>query len=345
MVLLKNKTDILPLSPKIKTLAVIGPLAKDKEDLLGSWSAHGRPNDVESVFDGLTNEFGGRIALQYSQGCNVDGDDESGFAEAVAVARQADAVLVCLGEKKGWSGENASRSTIALPAIQEKLVARLKQAGKPIILILSNGRPLELARLEPLADAIVEMWQPGVAGGTPLAGILSGRINPSGRLAITFPLTSGQIPTYYNMRNSARTMGKYQDISTEPLYWFGHGLSYTSFKYGTATLSADKISRDQKLTVAVPVTNTGTVKGKETVFWYVSQPVSSISRPVKELKYFEKKEINPGETVVFKFEIEPTRDLSYPDAAGRRLLEPGDFHISVNNQKLTFELVENETQR
>ncbi len=155
------------------------------------------------------------------------------FQEAMAAAKQSDIVLVCLGEKKGWSGENASRSTISLPAIQEKLVQELKKTGKPIVLILSNGRPLGLAALEPLADAIVEIWQPGVAGGSAIAGILSGRINPSGKLSITFPLTTGQIPIYYDMRQSARpNSGKYQDIPTEPLYWLGHGLSYTTFDYG-----------------------------------------------------------------------------------------------------------------
>ena len=341
MVLLKNEKNILPLSAQIKTLAVIGPMVKDRTNLLGSWSGNGKEQDVESIFAGLTSEFGARLHLPYARGCDFDGDDESGFDEAVAIASQADAVLVCLGEKKSWSGENASRSSIALPVIQEKLVARLKQTGKPIVLVLSNGRPLELQRLEPMANAIVEMWQPGIAGGTPLAGILSGRVNPSGRLAITFPLTTGQIPTYYNMRMSARPWGGgYQDIPTEPLYWFGHGLSYTTFNYGQATLSVDKITRDQKLTVQVPVTNTGTMKGMETVFWYISDPVCSISRPGKELKYFQKKEINPGDTVVFNFEIDPLRDLSYPDANGQRLLEPGDFYIQVGNQKLTFELVE-----
>ena len=341
IVLLKNENATLPLSGKVKTLAVIGPLAKDTTNLLGSWSGNGKTQDVESIFAGLNSELGTRIHLDYARGCDFDGDDESGFDEAVAVAREAEAVLVCLGEKKSWSGENASRSTIALPPIQEKLMARLKQTGKPLILVLSNGRPLELMRLEPMANAIVEMWQPGIAGGKPLAGILSGRVNPSGRLAITFPLSSGQIPTYYNMRPSARpTDGEYQDIPTEPLYWLGHGLSYTTFSYGKATLSTNKLSTGQEMAAQVPVTNTGTMQGMETVFWYISDPVSSISRPVKELKFFEKKEIKPGETVVFTFEIEPMRDLSFPDGNGKRLLEPGDFHVEVANQELTFKLVE-----
>jgi beta-glucosidase len=342
MVLLKNERGVLPLSSKVKTLALIGPLVKDQENLLGCWSGNGKPKDVETLYEGVTREFGDKVKLVYARGCDFDGTDESGFAEAIKAANQSDAVVICMGEKKAWSGENSSRSTIALPAIQEKLVAHLKQTGKPIILVLSNGRPLELQRLEPMADAIVEIWQPGVAGGTPLAGILSGRVNPSGRLAITFPLVTGQIPIYYGMRSSARPNdGNYKDISTEPLYSFGHGLSYTSFTYGQATLSKVKLGGDQKLTVQVPVTNTGSVTGQETVFWFISDPVCSVSRPMRELKHFEKKIINPGETIVFNFEIDPMRDLSHPDSTGKRLLEAGDFHVLVKDQKMTFELLEN----
>lgn len=341
MVLLKNTKKTLPFSGNIKKLAVIGPMAKDKENMLGSWSFNGKANDVESIFEGLEKEFSGKIQLNYAYGCGFEGTDEKGFEEAIAAANGSDAILVCLGELKTWSGENASRSTIALPAIQEKLVEKLKQTGKPIILVLSNGRPLELVRLEPLADAIVEIWQPGIAGGTPLAGILSGRVNPSGKLAITFPLTTGQIPMYYNMRQSARpyqAMGDYQDIPVEPMYWFGHGLSYTTFRYDEAKLSAKKITKNEKLTIEVTVTNSGAVKGKETVLWYISDPVCSISRPMKELKYFEKKEINAGDKTTFKFEIDPMRDLSYTDGTGKRFVEAGDFYIHVGNQKVKFEL-------
>ena len=202
---------------------------------------------------------------------------------------------------------------------------------------------MELVRLEPLADAIIEIWQPGIAGGSALAGILSGRINPSGKLSITFPLTTGQIPTYYNMRQSARPFGKqgdYQDISTEPLYWFGHGLSYTSFTYGTPKLSATKIKKTDKLSVEVEVSNSGNVAGTETVLWYISDPACSISRPMKELKYFDKKELATGAKTIFKFEIDPTRDLSFTDADGKRFLESGDYYVIVNNQKIKFTIVD-----
>ena len=341
MVLLKNNAKILPLSSSVQQIALIGPMASDKQNLLGAWSAHGNENDVESISEGIAKEFGSTAKINIAKGCDFDGYDESGFAEALSVARKSDVVLICLGEKRGWSGENASRSTIALPAIQEKLVIELLKAKKPIVLILSNGRPLELVRLEPLADAIVEIWQPGLSGGSALAGILSGRINPSGKLAITFPLTSGQIPIYYNMRQSARpTSGKYQDIPTVPMYWLGHGLSYTTFDYGDLKLSAVKIKKTGKLTVEVEVSNTGTVAGSETVLWYINDPACSISRPMKELKYFEKKELAAGAKTTYKFEIDPMRDLSYTNADGKRLLEAGDYFVMVNKQKVKFEVTE-----
>ena len=343
MVLLKNSDNILPISKTIKNIAIIGPMAKNKADLLGSWSAKGMVDDVESIYEGLEKEFGTTMNLNYAFGCDFEKPTESGFYEAVTIAKNSDIIFLCLGEKKAWSGENASRSSIALPNIQEKLVEELSKTGKPIVLILSSGRPLELVRMEPKVAAIVEIWQPGIAGGSPLAGILSGRINPSGKLSITFPLTTGQIPTYYNMRQNARPfdkMGNYQDISTAPLYWFGHGLSYTTFEYGTVKLSKVKIRKNEKIKAEVTITNTGKTDGKETVFWYISDPAASISRPLKELKHFEKKELKAGETTTFTFEINPMTDLSFPDETGKRILENGDFQLHINNQKVKFELVD-----
>ncbi len=341
IVLLKNSNGILPLSSEVKNIALIGPMVKDQENLIGSWSFKGKSSDVVSILDGLKGEFKNKVQLNYAKGCDFEGTDESGFEEAVLMAENSDVIIVCVGEKQSWSGENASRSTIALPAIQEKLVEALNKTGKPVVLVLSNGRPLELVRLEPLADAILEIWQPGVAGGTVVSRVLSGSVNPSGKLPITFPLTTGQIPTYYNMRQSSRpTSGKYQDIPTEPLYGFGYGLSYTRFEYGQATLSAQKINKNQKLKAEIWVKNIGSVKGKESVLWYISDPACSISRPMKELKFFSKKEIKPGEQTVFTFEIDPERDLSYTDADGNRFVEAGDFYLHVNGQKLKFELTE-----
>ena len=340
MVLLKNDNQILPLTNK-KRIAVVGPMAKNGWDLLGSWCGHGKDTDVEMLYDGLTAEFGGDAELRYAMGCKPQGNDRSGFAGALDVARWSDVVIVCLGEMLTWSGENASRSTIALPQIQEELVKELKEAGKPIILVLSNGRPLELNRMEPLCDAILEIWQPGINGARSMAGILSGRINPSGKLAMTFPYSTGQIPIYYNRRKSGRGhQGFYKDITSDPLYPFGHGLSYTEFKYGTVTPSATKVKRGDRLSVEVTVTNVGARDGAETVHWFISDPYCSITRPVKELKHFEKQLIKAGETKTFRFDIDMERDFGFVNEDGKRFLEAGEYHILVQGQTVKIELID-----
>ena len=340
MVLLKNNNQILPLTNK-KKIAVVGPMAKNGWDLLGSWCGHGKDTDVEMLYDGLTAEFGGDAELRYAMGCKPQGNDRSGFAGALDVARWSDVVIVCLGEMLTWSGENASRSTIALPQIQEELVKELKEAGKPVILVLSNGRPLELNRMEPLCDAILEIWQPGINGARSMAGILSGRINPSGKLAMTFPYSTGQIPIYYNRRKSGRGhQGFYKDITSDPLYPFGHGLSYTEFKYGTVTPSATKVKRGDKLSAEVTVTNTGSRDGAETVHWFISDPYCSITRPVKELKHFEKQFIKVGETKTFRFDIDLERDFGFVNEDGKRFLEAGEYHILVQGQTVKIELID-----
>ena len=340
MVLLKNDNQILPLTNK-KKIAVVGPMAKNGWDLLGSWCGHGKDTDVEMLYDGLTAEFGGDAELRYAMGCKPQGNDRSGFAGALDVARWSDVVIVCLGEMLTWSGENASRSTIALPQIQEELVKELKKAGKPVVLVLVNGRPLELNRLEPVSDAILEIWQPGVNGALPMAGILSGRINPSGKLAMTFPYSTGQIPIYYNRRKSGRGhQGFYKDITSDPLYPFGHGLSYTEFKYGTVTPSVTKVKRGDKLSAEVTVTNTGSRDGAETVHWFISDPYCSITRPVKELKHFEKQLIKAGETKTFRFDIDLERDFGFVNEDGKRFLEAGEYHILVQGQTVKIELID-----
>lgn len=340
MVLLKNEGGILPLR-EVRKIAVIGPMAKSRFHLLGAWAAHGNGEDVESIFMGLEREFGARAELSYAVGCEFDGDDASGFAEAVRVASESDVVVLCLGEKANWSGENASRSTLALPAIQERLACEVARCGKPVVLLLTSGRPLELCRLEPLSDAILQVWQPGVRGGYPAAGILSGRINPSGRLSVTFPYATGQVPIYYGRRPSARPhQGKYQDIPSEPLYEFGHGLSYTTFEYGALQASTTTLRRGEKLRVEIMVTNTGACDGAETVFWFVSDPVCRIARPAKELRHFEKRMLRSGESGLFIFEIDPERDLSFVDSDGNRFLESGDYYVQVKDKRLKLTLVD-----
>ena len=341
MVLLKNDSTMTLPMKDVKKIAVIGPMAKNEWDMLGSWCGHGRPQDVVTWYEGIVNEFGDRAEIRYAMGSKRNGDDTSMFKEAVDTAAWADVVIVCLGENIQWSGENASRSSIALPAIQEQLVFEVAKAGKPIVLVLSNGRPLELNRLEPVANAILEAWQPGVNGGDAMAGILSGRINPSGKLAITFPYSTGQIPIYYNRRPSGRHhQGFYQDITSNPLYEFGHGLSYTTYSYGEPVASTTTFKRGDKIKVTVPVTNTGDVAGDESVLWFIQDPVCTITRPVKELRHFEKKHIEPGETVTYTFNIDPMRDLSFIDGTGHRFLEPGEYRVVVNGKTIKLNCVE-----
>ena len=340
MVLLKNENNVLPLTDK-KKIAVIGPMAKNGWDLLGSWRGHGKDTDVAMLYDGLAAEFAGKAELRYALGCNTQGDNREGFAEALEAARWSDVVVLCLGEMMTWSGENASRSSIALPQMQEELAKELKKAGKPVVLVLVNGRPLELNRLEPVSDAILEIWQPGVNGALPMAGILSGRINPSGKLAMTFPYSTGQIPIYYNRRKSGRGhQGFYKDITSDPLYPFGHGLSYTEFKYGTVTPSATKVKRGEKLSAEVTVTNIGARDGAETVHWFISDPYCSITRPVKELKHFEKQLIKAGETKTFRFDIDLERDFGFVNEDGKRFLETGEYNIHVLEQTVKIELID-----
>lgn len=339
IVLLKNEKNILPLKSEVKTIALIGPLAKNQEDLVGSWSAHGDPKETISILDAMQNQFGSKVKISYARGCDFEKPETSGFDEAVTAAKNADVVVLCLGEKRAWTGENTSRSTIALPSVQEKLMEAVRAAGKPVVLVLSNGRPLDISALEPKADAIVEIWQPGTAGGTPLAKVLDGKVNPSGKLSITFPRSTGQIPIYYSMRQSARpTSGLYQDIPTEPLYWFGYGLSYTTYQYGAVKLSSASIHKNQKLVATVEVENTGAMNGKETMLWYISHPAASISRPMKELKFFEKKQIDAGKKVSYQFEIDPMRDLAFPDADGKLHLEAGTYYLMAGKEKVKFEL-------
>ena len=207
--------------------------------------------------------------------------------------------------------------------------------------MLSNGRPLQLDRMAPLADAIIEMWQPGIVGGTPLAGILSGRVNPSGKLAMTFPVTGGQIPIYYNRRQSARHhQGFYHDLTSDPLYEFGYGLSYTLFEYGEPVLSAKKVGRKGRFSVDVTVKNTGAVDGKEAVLGFVSCPYAVLTRPVKELRFFTKKEIKAGETVTCHFDLNVQRDLGFVNDRGETVVEPGEYRITIGGKTVTLEVTE-----
>ena len=338
IVLLKND-GLLPLKD-ISKIAVIGPMAKSKWNHLGSWAAHGDANDVVSIYDGLKNALKDKAKLLYAEGCSFDGEDKSGFSEAISVAKKADVIMVCLGERKEWSGENASRSTLALPKIQEELFEDLSKTGKKIVLILSNGRPVELCRMEPKCNSILETWQLGITAGKAIAKVIIGEVNPSGKLAMTFPYSTGQIPVYYNHRQSARPhQGKYQDIQSTPLYDFGYGLSYTTFEYGEMKVSTTEFHKGDTMKIELPVKNTGELDGAEVVQLFISDPVCTYSRPVKELKKFDKKMIKKGERQLFQFTIYPETDLCYYDENGNPILEEGDYYLMIQDQKVKIQLI------
>ena len=340
MVLLKNENSVLPLED-VGTIAVIGPVASDSTQHLGNWGARARAEDVVGIVQGMCEEYAGKSKILTAKGCDFEGEDKSGFAEAVRVAKASDVVVVCLGHKGSWSGENQSRSTIEIPKIQEELLSAVEATGKPVVVLVTTGRPVELPRIEKKADAILQTWHSGVRAGKAIAGLLSGRYNPSGKLAMTFPYSTGQIPVYYNRRHRARTgdQGLYKDITSEPMYPFAHGLSYSTFEYGKLTVSADKLKEGETISAEVTVKNTSQRDGLETVHWFVKDPYSHITRPVKELKYFEKKLIKAGENVTFRFEINPLRDLGFVNREGKKYLDKGEYRIMVGEQSVSIYVI------
>ena len=340
MVLLKNEGSVLPLE-NVGTIAVIGPVANDSTQHLGNWGARARAEDVVGIIQGMNEEYAGKSKILTAKGCDFEGDDKSGFAEAVRVAKASDVVVVCLGHKGSWSGENQSRSTIEIPQIQEELLAAVEATGKPIVVLVTTGRPVELPRIEKKADAILQTWHSGIRAGKAIAGLLSGRYNPSGKLAMTFPYSTGQIPIYYNRRHRARTgdQGLYKDITSEPMYPFAHGLSYSTFEYGKLIVSADQLKEGETIMAEVTVKNTSQRDGLETVHWFIKDPYSHITRPVKELKHFEKKLIKAGESTTFRFEIDPLRDLGFVNREGKRYLDKGEYRIMVGDQSVTIHVI------
>lgn len=340
MVLLKNEDSILPLE-NVGTIALIGPVASDSAQHLGNWGARARVEDVVGIVQGMCEEYAGKSKILTAKGCDFEGNDKSGFAEAVRVAKASDVVVLCMGHKGFWSGENQSRSTIEIPQIQEDLLTAIEATGKPVVVLVTTGRPVELHCIEQKADAILQTWHSGIRAGKAIAGLLSGRYNPSGKLAMTFPCTTGQIPIYYNRRHRARTgdQGLYKDITSEPMYSFAHGLSYSTFEYGKLTVSAEKLKAGERIYAEISVKNTSQRDGFETVHWYVNDPFSHITRPVKELKYFEKKYIKAGESTTFRFEIDPIRDLGFVNRKGEKYLDKGEYRIMVGNQSVSVHVI------
>ena len=356
-VLLKNKNGLLPIK-KSGTIALIGPLADAKENMSGTWSVATDISTPVSVLQGLKNAVGSNGKVIYAKGSNLDADsmfeeratmfgktlhrdnrfNEVILKEALDIANQADVIVAALGESAEMSGESASRSEIGIPKIQQELLAALLKTGKPVVLVLFTGRPLTLQWENEQVPAILNVWFSGTEAGDAIADVLFGNVNPSGKLSTTFPQNVGQVPLYYNHKNTGRPLpdGKwfqkfrsnYLDVSNDPLYPFGYGLSYTSFTYSDIALSNNTLKGNQTFTATVTVTNAGNVAGKEVVQLYTREMVGSITRPVKELKGFQKIALKAGESKKVTFTIS-NKDLKFYNSDLKYVAEPGNYKLFI----------------
>ncbi|NNB02890.1 beta-glucosidase BglX [Pseudomonas fragi] len=373
LVLLKNQNETLPLKKQAR-IALVGPLAKAPIDIMGSWAAAGQPAQSVTVFDGMRNAIGQQDNLIYARGANITDDqkivDYLNFLnfdapevvndprpaqvmidEAVKAAQQADVVVAVVGESRGMSHESSSRTNLDIPASQRALITALKATGKPLVLVLMNGRPLSIDVQQQQADAVLETWFSGTEGGNAIADVLFGDYNPSGKLPITFPRSVGQIPTYYSHLSIGRpfTPGKpgnytsqYFDEGNSPLYPFGYGLSYTDFSLSDVSLSAKTLKPGATLTASVTVKNTGKRAGETVVQLYVQDVTATMSRAIKELKNFEKVMLKPGEQKVVQFTL-GENDLKFYNAQLQHVAEPGEFNVQIgldsqNVQQNSFQL-------
>lgn len=351
IVLLKNEVNVLPLRKDIRTIAVLGPLADSKADPLGPWHGEGRPEDVVTVIEGIKNKVSSRTTVLYAKGCEISDTSRKGFAEARSLARRADVVVLVVGESAAMSGEAASRSTLGLPGVQEELVQSIHALGKTIVLVLMNGRPLAIPWEAEHVQAIIEAWFLGIQSGNAIADVLFGDVNPSGKLPVTFPRSCGQIPIYYNHKNTGRPKSedkftsKYLDVPNTPLFPFGHGLSYTSFSYGNVRIDRTSIGPTDTVIASVSVKNTGDRAGDEIVQLYIRCEVASVTRPVKELIGFRRIHLEAGEGMEVEFQITPDQ-LSFYNQQMQRVIESGAFRVligpnSVDLQEARFEVLAN----
>ncbi len=356
-VLLKNQNNILPIK-KAGTIALIGPLADSKENMPGTWSVAADFSKATSVLTGLKEVAGSNAKILYAKGSNLDADsifeERAGMfgkdlkrdsrpaaeilQEALTIAGQADVIVAALGESAEMSGESSSRSSIEIPAIQQELLKALLKTGKPVVLVLFTGRPLALKWENDNVPAILNVWFGGSEAGYAVADVLFGDVNPSGKLSTTFPQNIGQVPIYYAHKNTGRPLAEgkwfekfrsnYLDVSNDPVYPFGYGLSYSSFKYGEVTLSNTSLKGNQILTASITVTNTSSVDGQEVVQLYIRDVIGSVTRPVKELKGFQKIALKAGETKTVTFNIN-TSDLKFYNYDLKYDWEAGDFQIMI----------------
>lgn len=356
-VLLKNEGNVLPLK-KSGTIALIGPLADTKENMPGTWSVATDLSKAIAVKEGLEKAAGNNVKILYAKGSSFDADsnlEKRGtmfgrelkkdsrttailLNEALQVASQSDVIVAALGEASEMSGESSSRTNIEIPQVQKDLLAALLKTGKPVVLVLFTGRPLALSWEQANVPAILNVWFGGSEAGNAIADVLFGDVNPSGKLTTTFPQNVGQVPIFYAHKNTGRPLGEgkwfekfrsnYLDVSNDPLYPFGFGLSYTTFSYSDITVSNSSLKGNQKLTANVTVTNTGKMNGKEVVQLYIRDMVGSITRPVKELKGFQKIELKAGESKVVSFSITP-EDLKFYNYDLKYDWEAGEFQVMI----------------
>jgi beta-glucosidase len=354
IVLLKNDKEVLPLKKSGQKIALIGALANEKTSPLGSWAIAADNNSAVSVLEGLQKYKGNQ--LNYVKGADVtegrtqfvwetkiNTTDTSGFADAIAAAKDADVVIMVLGEHGLQSGEGRSRTDIGLPGVQQELLEAVYKVNSNIVLVLTNGRPLAIPWADENIPAIVEAWQLGTQSGNAVAEVLYGEYNPSGKLPMTFPRNVGQVPIYYNFKNTGRPVmdepesvfwSHYIDEKNTPLYAFGHGLSYSKFEYADLQLSSPSFNKNGKIEVSVTIKNTGKVKGKEVVQLYIRDLIGSVTRPVKELKGFEMIELQPNETKKVTFEINE-KTIEYFTANRKWEAEIGDFKVFIGGSSIT----------
>ncbi|MFZ5939239.1 MAG: beta-glucosidase BglX [Bacteroidota bacterium] len=336
MVLLKNERQLLPLA-KGKKIALIGPFINSREDLLGAWRASGNPATVKTIAEALSEANPGGM-VRSTEGCGMDKAIEGGLDRALSLARTSDVVVLVLGEPAGLSGEATSKTDLSLPKVQSALLKAIKATGKPVILVLLNGRPLTVSDEVGMADAVLEAWHPGSSGAQALADLLFGDAVPGGKLTMTFPMNVGQIPIYYSYKSTGRPYApdrpdlrwqtRYIDGTSDPLFPFGYGLSYTVFEYSKLRLSSPEISMDDTLTISVTITNSGDYDGTEVVQLYVQDLFGSVTRPVKELKGFRKIAVGKGKSAEVEFRL-TADDLRFYDSEMHYLAEPGDFKVFV----------------
>ncbi len=341
IVLLKNEDGVLPLNRKeLNTIALIGPLADDKDAPLGTWRCEGKREDVITVYEGLKNKFGNDVKIIYAKGCDVKNNSRSEFNKALKAARKADIVVMVMGESADMSGEAASRANLNLPGVQAELINAIAETKKPVVLVLMNGRPLTLSNVESKVTAIVESWHLGIQHGNAVADVLTGDYNPSGKLTVTFPRSAGQIPIYYNHKNTGRPgdpdtkfSSKYIDLPSSPLYPFGYGLSYTKFKYSDIKVLNNRLLSTDELVVSANVKNTGKRAGDEVVQLYIRDIVGSVTRPVKELKGFQRVALEAGEQKTVQFRVS-VQELSFYDSDMKYTVEPGNFSVMIGGNSV-----------